>query len=170
MITVEYNRENAVEYAKRWALDRNPEYYDYSQIGGNCTNYVSQCVYAGSEVMNYTKDIGWYYIDANDKSPSWTGVKFFNNFMTQNNGIGPFGETTDLKNLELGDTIQFLNRRGELYHTVILTGITRTVRGKRYYVCANSRDAYQKNLNSYNFYGLSCIHILGVRKKQVPLN
>jgi len=86
LITAEYNREKAVEYAKRWALDRNPEYYDYSQIGGNCTNYVSQCVYAGSEVMNYTKDIGWYYIDANDKSPSWTGVKFFNNFMTQNKG------------------------------------------------------------------------------------
>ena len=64
MITVPYDRQSAVMYALRWALSRNPEYYSYSGIGGDCTNFVSQCVYAGSGVMNYTPDFGWYYIDA----------------------------------------------------------------------------------------------------------
>lgn len=163
MIEKKYDRQKAVNYAKEWALKRNPEYYDYSQIGGNCTNFASQSVYAGCGVMNYDKDFGWYYLNANDKSPSWTGVEFFNNFMIQNRGVGPFGEITNLRNLELGDIIQFVDRRGDLYHTVVLTGITQTFRGRRYYVCANSRDAYQKSLRSYNFYRLSCIHILGAR-------
>ena len=42
-----YNAQNAVNYAKRWALDRNPDYYDYSGMGGDCANFVSQCLIAG---------------------------------------------------------------------------------------------------------------------------
>ena len=48
LITKPYQRERAVEYARRWALDRNPLFADFSGIGGNCTNFVSQCVLAGS--------------------------------------------------------------------------------------------------------------------------
>ena len=48
-----------------------PAFYDYERIGGDCTNFASQCVYAGSGVMNYTRDLGWYYIDANNKAPAW---------------------------------------------------------------------------------------------------
>lgn len=43
-----YNREKAVEYARRWAYDRNPQYYNFDPIGGDCTNFVSQCLFAGS--------------------------------------------------------------------------------------------------------------------------
>ena len=51
---MEYNRANAVAYAKKWAYGRNPKYYDFSDLGGDCTNFASQCIYAGSGVMNYT--------------------------------------------------------------------------------------------------------------------
>ncbi|MBO5370985.1 MAG: amidase domain-containing protein, partial [Clostridia bacterium] len=80
MINIEYDRMAAVEYAKKWALSRNPIYYDYEQIGGDCTNFISQCVYAGCGVMNYNENNGWYYLDANNKSPSWSGVSFFYDF------------------------------------------------------------------------------------------
>ena len=33
-----YNRQLAVEYAHRWAYDRNPKYYNFSGIGGDCAN------------------------------------------------------------------------------------------------------------------------------------
>ena len=59
---MEYNRANAVAYAKKWAYGRNPKYYDFSDLGGDCTNFASQCIYAGSGVMNYTPTYGWYYI------------------------------------------------------------------------------------------------------------
>ena len=40
----EYNREHALQYAKKWALSRNPLCYNFSGIGGDCTNFVSQCL------------------------------------------------------------------------------------------------------------------------------
>ena len=50
----EYVRERAVMYARKYALVRNPLFYSFAGIGGNCTNFVSQCVLAGSCVMNFT--------------------------------------------------------------------------------------------------------------------
>ncbi len=49
-----YHRNDALLYAKKWALDRNPRYLDFENMGGDCTNFASQCIYAGSGVMNYT--------------------------------------------------------------------------------------------------------------------
>lgn len=75
-----YNRQKVYEYAKKWAYSRNPKYYNYDAIGGDCTNFVSQCIFAGCGQMNYNKGTGWYYINGNNKSPSWTGVEFLYNF------------------------------------------------------------------------------------------
>ncbi|MEG0115374.1 MAG: amidase domain-containing protein, partial [Hydrogenoanaerobacterium sp.] len=49
-----YDREKAIQYAHTWAYFRNPAYYNFEEIGGDCTNYASQCLYAGAGVMNYT--------------------------------------------------------------------------------------------------------------------
>ena len=57
------------------------------RFGGDCTNFVSQCIYAGSNVMNYDKNNGWYYNNTNDRAPSWSGVEFLYNFLTKNKGI-----------------------------------------------------------------------------------
>ena len=70
-----YDRQAAVEYAHRWAYHRNPDFYNFDELGGDCTNFASQCLYAGAGVMNYTPTFGWYYISADDRSPSWTGVR-----------------------------------------------------------------------------------------------
>lgn len=163
MITIDYNRRAAVAYANRWALSRNPEFYDYSQIGGDCTNFASQTVYAGTGVMNYTRDTGWYYINANDKSPSWTGVSYFYDFMINNEGIGPFAEERDLRGLLPGDIIQFGDANGNFYHTVILTDILRLYNRRIYYVAAHTVDSYRRNLASYDFETYRGIHILGAR-------
>ena len=44
----EYNRASAVAYARRWALSRNPLFTNFAGRGGDCTNFISQCVYAGT--------------------------------------------------------------------------------------------------------------------------
>ncbi|WP_275890910.1 amidase domain-containing protein [Romboutsia hominis] len=44
----EYDREKAVAYARKWALDHNPTYANYELYGGDCTNYISQCLRAGN--------------------------------------------------------------------------------------------------------------------------
>lgn len=38
MVKTIYNREKAVEYAQKWALSRNPQFYDFDSLGGDCTN------------------------------------------------------------------------------------------------------------------------------------
>ena len=55
-----YDRRSAAAYAQRWAYFRNPDFLDFSDLGGDCTNFASQCIYAGSGVMNFTPTYGWY--------------------------------------------------------------------------------------------------------------
>ena len=45
--TLSYNAGKAVSYAQKWAYKRNPSYHDYSNEGGDCANFVSQCLIAG---------------------------------------------------------------------------------------------------------------------------
>lgn len=165
MKILEYNRNAVVNYAKDWAFSRNPKYYDFSSIGGDCTNFASQCLFAGSKIMNKTKNIGWYYNSINDRSPSWTGVTFFYDFLTNNylqkvgNGIGPFGVETNLSNIKIGDFIQLGKNDGRFYHTLIVVGFD----NETPLVASHSFDSYNRNLYSYNFSRLRCISILGVR-------
>ena len=95
LVTGTYRRERAVEYARRWAFARNPLFSDYTGIGGDCTNFVSQCLYAGGCQMNFTPVFGWYYISPEDRTASFSGVEYFYNFMTSNEGVGPFAEERD---------------------------------------------------------------------------
>ena len=46
-ILSDYNPNNAIAYAQQWAHSRNPNYHDYSNEGGDCANFVSQCLIAG---------------------------------------------------------------------------------------------------------------------------
>ena len=66
-------------------------------MGGDCTNFASQCIYAGSGVMNYTPTMGWYYSSGSNRSPSWTGVVYLYNFLTGNKSAGPYGVETNEK-------------------------------------------------------------------------
>lgn len=156
-----YNRRAATDYARKWAFRRNPAYYDFSRIGGDCTNYASQCLYAGSGVMNFTPVTGWFYIDANDRTASWTGVEFFYRFLVGNEGAGPFAEETDENGLETGDFVQLGRDTGDFYHTPVVVGFS--PRGVPL-VAAHSYDVYRRPLTSYRFERLRCLHILGVRR------
>lgn len=95
-----YDRKSALKYAKKWAFDRNPKYYNFDSVGGDCTAFASQCIYEGSKVMNYNSN-GWFYKNGNNKSPSWSGVEFLYNFLTNNKGIGPFGRDVSINEMEL---------------------------------------------------------------------
>lgn len=159
MIEVGYNREAAVKYAEKWAYGRNPQYYDFSLVGGNCTNFASQCIFAGAGVMNYVPTFGWFYRSASDRTPSWTGVEYLYDFLVKNNGVGPYAERAELNRLEIGDVIQLGNQTGDYYHSPVVVGFSRG----EILLAANSYDAFMRPLSSYSFYEARGIHILGVR-------
>ncbi len=154
-----YRRENAVNYARRYAFAQNPLFGDFRELGGNCTNFVSQSIFAGSCEMNYTPTFGWYYISMNERSPSWTGVDFFYDFMVTNNGTGPFGREVGADNLEIGDVIQLANNENGFYHTLLIVGFE----GDVPLVSAQTIDTFARPLSTYNYDYLRYIKILGVR-------
>ena len=54
--TSSYNPTNAIAYAETYydTGNYNPAYPDWSSYGGDCANFVSQCVYAGGKSMKGT--------------------------------------------------------------------------------------------------------------------
>lgn len=159
---IPYNRAAAVAYAHRWAFGRNPKYYDYEEIGGDCTNFASQCLYAGTGIMNFTPTFGWYYIDPNNKAPAWTGVEYFRNFLLRKEvSQGPFAEETTLEDLQPGDFIQF-NFKGEVFsHTPIVVKIGSPARPENTLLAAHSYDADFRPLSTYIYQTIRYLHILG---------
>lgn len=166
LLEKEYNRDHAVTYARRWALGRNPLFADFTGIGGNCTNFVSQCILAGSCEMNYTPTYGWYYLSASCRAPSWTGVTPFYNFMTgtpefrlANGGVGPYAVEVAPDMLLPGDVIQLQNQEGVFYHSLLVS----VAEPSRILVCAHSNDARDRDLTTYSYAALRCLQIRGVR-------
>ncbi|MBR2325106.1 MAG: amidase domain-containing protein [Clostridia bacterium] len=159
LVTKPYERERAVLYAKKWVFSQNPLFGNFRDIGGNCTNFVSQCVYAGSCVMNETPTFGWYYKSLDDRSPSWTGVEYFYDFLVNNAGVGPFGAERTADEMEIGDVIQ-LGREGEgYYHTLLVVGFE----GEDILVAAQTDDVFMRPLSTYTYDFARYIKILGVR-------
>lgn len=153
----QYNRINAIKYAQKWAFSRNPKFYAFDNVGGDCTSFVSQCLYAGSLVMNYTPTFGWYYINSTQRSPSWTGVQYLYDFLISNTGPGPFAEEVSKEQAKPGDIIQFGNEK-TFYHSVIITGI----KNNQIFISAHNFDAYMRNLSDYSYSKIRYLHIKGV--------
>jgi hypothetical protein len=158
MNTLPYDRLLAIQYAREWALRRNPAYMDFSPYGGDCTSFCSQCLYAGTHVMNFTPDTGWYYLAPGKYAPAWSGVKFFHRFLTQNWGIGPFGRAADLSEVLPGDFIQ-LGNGVRFYHTLFVL----SNEGGEITIATHTQDSLDRPLSSYSYVHIRSIHILGAR-------
>ncbi|HHV98229.1 MAG TPA: amidase domain-containing protein [Clostridiaceae bacterium] len=160
-----YNRGKAVEYAHRWAFGRNPAYYDFEKIGGDCTNFASQCIYAGSGVMNYTPVYGWYYRSSYDRTPSWTGVNFLYKFLVNNNGQGPFAREVDISRIMPGDIVQLsFSGDGSFQHSPVVVAVGNPPHISNILVAAHTEDRDNYPLADYNWADIRFLHIEGVRK------
>jgi len=158
MREIAYDRTAAVAYARRWALSRNRAYYDFEYIGGDCTNFASQCVYAGAGIMNYTPVTGWFYRSASDRTASWTGVEYFWKFMTENRSAGPYGREVSWGEARPGDVVQLGHANGDYYHSPVIVATEPEL-----LVAAHSYDALDRPLRTYDFDTLRFLHIEGVR-------
>lgn len=162
---IPYDRRTAVAYAHRWAYGRNPAYYDYENLGGDCTSFASQCLYAGTGVMNFTPDTGWYYLNGNDKAPAWSGVDFFARFLLRKGqSEGPFGAETSLEVLLPGDFVQLSPTGDAFTHTVVVVQVGARPTLRNTLVAAHSMDADRRPLSSYSFRAMRALHILGAWK------
>ena len=155
-----YDRQAAVDYAHRWAYHRNPNFYNFDELGGDCTNFASQCLYAGAGVMNYTPTFGWYYNSQYSRAPAWTGVPYFYNFLTRKKK--DIGEETGMSQILPGDFVQLRFIPGPFAHNPVIVSVGSPPALDNILVAAHSEDADYRPLSTYPIAQVRFLHILGI--------
>ena len=169
-----YDREAAAAYALTWALDRNEdEWLDYSRSGGNCQNFVSQCLLAGGIPMDTTGGAVWKWYgrtpnnsaSASGRSASWTGVQGFLSYVRNNEGGAGMAATADAPFYEgqVGDVIHMAYDDEDWRHAVIITDVMTDEEGNvvDYLICSNTADQRNFPVSAYVYTRQILIQIHG---------
>lgn len=119
-----YNREQAVAYAKMWWDGRNPAFPSFRD---DCTNFISQCLYAGGAPMRGVPNeaSGWWMQPQKHKwSFSWSVAHSLRWYLeTSKEGLVAT-RVSSPTDLELGDVIAYdFTGDGRIDHTTIVTSI-----------------------------------------------
>lgn len=140
-----YNRTNAVNYARMWALKLNPKWGNYESkgYGGDCTNFTSQCIYAGGIPFDFygTSDyVKWYWYSNNKRVAPWTGAKQFNYYVQYNKGYGLKAHFGRLEDMIPGDIVQLGGNYPQTYHSMIISDYVYNSNGyvQDYLICQHS--------------------------------
>lgn len=169
-----YDREAAVAYANEWVDDdsiiRNDAWGLYDIYGGNCNNFISQCLYAGDIPMDLTgTQWKWYSDDLNNnggaygRTSSWTGVDDFFTYAQENTGTGLVADTTlNTYAGEIGDVLQY-GTENEWHHSVIITGLIYDDDGNviDYLINSNTTDRENYPASAYAYSNLRLIKVIG---------
>ena len=165
-----YDRQAAVEYAHAWVGDRNDQWADYSRYGGNCQNFVSQCLLAGGIPMDPygTALWKWYGETPNNlpgaagRSASWSAVDEFLTYVQQNQGYGllatadaPYysGQPGDVIHLGIGE---------DWRHTVLIVDtVEQDGETVDYLVDSNTADLRNFPASAYAYTNQMLIRIWG---------
>lgn len=121
-----YDRAKARRYAEKWWNGTNPKYMDFEV---DCTNFVSQCLFAGGAPMNYTgkRESGWWYQGKDGGrelwSFSWAVAHSLQSYLSSSKS-GLRSEQVDSPHrLAIGDVICYdWDGNGRFQHNTIVTG------------------------------------------------
>lgn len=117
-----YDRLAVVRYAERWWNSHNPA---YRQFTDDCTNFISQCIYAGGAPMTGqpNRGKGWWYAGRNDQwSYSWTVAHSLRWYLNGSNEGLQGREVASADELFLGDIICYdFDGDGRWQHTTVVT-------------------------------------------------
>jgi Putative amidase domain len=131
MVPIIYSRRAAADYAVKWAARYNPAFPSHAKndcpdCGGDCTNFVSQALYAGGWPMDAPAPgwDGWYSYKERpgfaypDTSHPWAGAVPFSLYLIASHR----GFRCKRSDLDLGDVVQGMsNNNGHIFHTAIVT-------------------------------------------------
>lgn len=108
-----YNREAAKSYAYQYVLTPNTSYANFETLGGNCTNFTSQCLKAGGITSDQTGNYTWYYNSSSDRAPAWAKADLFRTYYLNNVGSssvkGLRAFSSDFDSMRLGDLVQLVS-------------------------------------------------------------
>ncbi len=117
-----YDPDEAIEYSDEYCLDYNDDWPNYNSVGGDCANFVSQCLYAGGMPMRegpvYSQDC-WFHYSSTNRSSSWTGAKNQHYYMANYRGIE---RTARDETIYYGSPVYYYYNGGSSCHAVICVG------------------------------------------------
>lgn len=142
-----YDRSKAKAHIDAYWKNYNPEYPSFQNGGGDCTNFVSQVLYAGGmhwaddkNPANHRKSANWYCKPgATSKDSerritfSWKIAAVFKaHWIHRVEAHSMYSYTEAISNMNelsgevfLGDLVQFCYSTGVPYHTLAITGYNR---------------------------------------------
>ncbi len=167
----EYDREAAVAYARAHVDERSDEWHDYSGEGGNCQNFVSQCLLAGGIPMDIEGSAKWkWYGEALDNTSgrtgctlSWINVDYFYAYARDNSGYGLTAQVdADYTSGQTGDLIM-MGTPEDWNHMVVISEVVKNAEGETidYMICSNTTDVQDFPASAYPSPRRSLIRILG---------
>jgi hypothetical protein len=174
----EYDREAALAYAMKWVdpveVVRNDSLYGvYDSYGGNCNNFISQCLVAGDIPMDIEGDLyeqwKWYgenidaYEEEYGRSPSFTGVNEFYSYASDNTGFGLVAVVDDnLYSGQAGDILQYGYDENWM-HSVIASEVVEDDDGNiiDYLINSNTTDRINYPASAYGYAQMRIIKIVG---------
>lgn len=163
--TSQYSRNDAVKYAVEYALNPNPAYKYFPIIannGGDCTNFVSQCLKAGGAPMTFNTKNNWWYKNNGFSNVSWStswtvahSLYWYLKINQESKLYGAKGvEVSNINFLELGDLIFYEDNKNVIFHSAIITGFSQN----RPLISQHSFEAlnitYLKSWKSYKYHFL----------------
>lgn len=116
----------ATQYAITHVHSPNPNFADFTEYGGDCTNFVSQSLASGGvrQVIgqNYGEN-GWFYTTSSQRSSTWTGAHQFGNYWRGKVPVFTGRYKGDIiKYAGAGEVIQYKEyATGLRYHSVMVT-------------------------------------------------
>jgi hypothetical protein len=155
-----YDRQKAIDYVRQWAFLRNPRYYDFENVGGDCTNFVSQALYYGGYSQNYKPTFGWYYNSSNDRAPAWSSAEYLYNFLMKNTGIGPKAREVTIFEARPGDIVQLSFKDGIFTHSLLITETGSPATLANVLIAAHSDDSLDRPLSTYIFEKIRFLHLI----------
>ena len=160
-----YNRSKAASYARTYAMSYNPNYpnYGYPNGNGDCTNFVSQCVYDGGMPMKVGSTDAYWYYNSSGRSPSWAGADYFMRHWTKVRSSSYYGRAYEVRIytkdyimnnkatfgsfLSIGDIVQVLNETdSKASHSIIVSEKTNNTTIK---YCAHSANTLNGDIFSF---------------------
>ena len=118
-----YNQMAVIAYADKYWDDYNSAYKNYNSVGGDCANFVSQCIYAGGmpQVKGDTSSAdAWWYNGKGSigASSSWIYCPTFVKFFSQH---GNYIMNPKASQIFPGSPVVY-KKSGTFYHATICVG------------------------------------------------
>lgn len=169
-----YDRAAAVAYAEKWVGKRNADWADFTGKGGNCQNFVSQCLFAAGIPRDISGDAVWSWSKSGSHmwedevtSNAWINVAEFRRYAAGNRGYGLVAVTgAPFMEGEPGDVIQ-MGFPGGWNHAVLIGSVVKDEQRRTvdYLIDSNTTDVKNFPVSAYPIPCQSLTKIYGWRSR-----